>query len=86
MEFGLLRDRNANVFTRSSTPAGPDDSKAKKKAQVEAELKEAITALRRPNREMAGKSIVEDAEKRVSTGGISKHSKWLTLQCLMGHD
>lgn len=47
-----------------------DDVKAQKKALVEAELKDAITALRRPNRELAGKAIVEAAEKRAS-GGLS---------------
>ncbi|KAL2875366.1 hypothetical protein SGCOL_009408 [Colletotrichum sp. CLE4] len=46
------------------------DVKAQKKALVEAELKDAITAIRKPNRDLAGKAIVEDAAKRVS-GGLS---------------
>lgn len=57
-----------------------DDAKAQKKAMVEAELKDAITALRKPNRELAGKAIVEDAEKRTS-GGLSsiKSTLWPLL-------
>lgn len=47
-----------------------EDAKAQKKALVDAELKDAITALRKPNRELAGKAIVEAAEKRTS-GGLS---------------
>ncbi|KAK1688261.1 DNA replication regulator SLD3-domain-containing protein [Colletotrichum godetiae] len=50
------------------------DVKAQKKALVEAELKDAITAIRKPNRDLAGKAIVEDAAKRVS-GGLSSIKK-----------
>ena len=39
-------------------------AKAKKQATIEAELKEAISALKKPNREMAGKALAETAEKR----------------------
>lgn len=51
------------------------DVKAQKKALVEAELKDAITAIRKPNRDLAGKAIVEDAAKRVSGGLSSIKSK-----------
>jgi hypothetical protein len=39
---------------------------ARKRTQVdiEAELKEAISALKKPNRELAGKALAETAEKR----------------------
>lgn len=50
------------------------NDKAKKQAQVEAELKEAITALKKPNRQLAGKELAEIAEKR-STSGNGKKSK-----------
>ncbi|KAK3330197.1 DNA replication regulator SLD3-domain-containing protein [Apodospora peruviana] len=62
-----LKDRPVNVFSRRSSSGvvgGTEDSKAKKVALVEAELKEAILALKRPNRALAGKELVEAAEKR----------------------
>ena len=58
------------LLSRSSSLTGGHDHKAQRKAQVDAELKDAISALRRPNRELAGKSIVEAAERRTS-GGLS---------------
>ncbi|KAH6685277.1 DNA replication regulator SLD3-domain-containing protein [Plectosphaerella plurivora] len=51
-----------------------EDAKAQKKAMVDAQLRDAISVLRRPNREMAGKSIMEAAEKR-SSGGLSSTRK-----------
>ncbi|KAE9570245.1 hypothetical protein CGMCC3_g13624 [Colletotrichum fructicola] len=62
------------LLSRSNSLTALDDAKAQKKAMVEAELKDAITALRKPNRELAGKAIVEDAEKRTS-GGLSSIKK-----------
>ncbi|KXJ91923.1 DNA replication regulator SLD3-domain-containing protein [Microdochium bolleyi] len=41
--------------------------RAKKDAQVKAELKNAITALRRPNRDVVGQAMVEDAQRRATT-------------------
>lgn len=38
-----------------------------KKVNIEAELKDAISALKRPNRQLAGKAMVESAEKRTVT-------------------
>ncbi|WYZ42849.1 hypothetical protein EsH8_VI_000548 [Colletotrichum jinshuiense] len=72
-------DRKSSVdrmglLSRSNSLTALDDVKAQKKALVEAELKDAITALRRPNRELAGKAIVEAAEKRAS-GGLSSIKK-----------
>ncbi|TDZ10292.1 hypothetical protein C8034_v001953 [Colletotrichum sidae] len=66
-------DRSGSL-SRSNSLSALDDAKALKKAMVEAELKNAISALRKPNREMAGKSIVEDLEKR-SSGGLSQIKK-----------
>ncbi|OAA61242.1 DNA replication regulator Sld3 [Niveomyces insectorum RCEF 264] len=42
-----------------------DDVRARRKALVEAELQEAISALKKPNRELAGKAAVEAAERRL---------------------
>jgi DNA replication regulator SLD3 len=49
---------------------GGIDLKAQKKAQVDAELKDAISALKKPNRTLAAKDIVEAAEKRTSAGQL----------------
>ncbi|OHF01048.1 hypothetical protein CORC01_03615 [Colletotrichum orchidophilum] len=72
------RDRTGLLSRSQSMTALDDvkvqDSKAQKKALVEAELKDAITAIRKPNRDLAGKAIVEDAAKRVS-GGLSSIKK-----------
>ncbi|KAL1878524.1 hypothetical protein VTK73DRAFT_7952 [Phialemonium thermophilum] len=52
----------------TSLAAGSEDLKAKKKALVDAELKDAISALKKPNRALAVRDIVEAAERRASTG------------------
>jgi DNA replication regulator SLD3 len=41
-------------------------TKAQKKASIEAELKEAISGIKRPNRKLAGKVLTETAEKRAT--------------------
>jgi DNA replication regulator SLD3 len=46
---------------------GSGNTKAKKLANIEAELKDAISALKKPNRELAGKSQVDTAEKRAAS-------------------
>jgi len=46
---------------------GNANTKAKKEAIIQAELKDAISALKRPNRELAGKSQVDTAEKRAAS-------------------
>lgn len=56
--------------------ASSDDTKAQKRAMVEAELQNAISVLRKPNRKLAGETLVEAAERRVS-GSLSQiRSKW----------
>ena len=42
------------------------EAKLKKKAKVEQELQNAITALKKPNPRIAVKELVEDAERRVA--------------------
>ena len=46
---------------------GIGNTKAKKQAIIQAELKDAISALKKPNRELAGKSQVDTAEKRAAS-------------------
>lgn len=58
-----------------SNMANMNDAKLKK-ASIEAELREAITALKRPNRQLAGQLQVETAEKRVSSGSSNSRSEW----------
>jgi len=48
------------------------DAKANKKAMVEAELKDAISALRKPNRGVVGKDMAEADERRALTGSSAK--------------
>ncbi|KAK1970842.1 hypothetical protein LY78DRAFT_569111 [Colletotrichum sublineola] len=62
------------LLSRSNSLSSLDDTKAQKKALVEAELKDAITAIRKPNRDLAVKTVVEAAEKRAS-GGLSSIKK-----------
>jgi DNA replication regulator SLD3 len=57
---------------RSISMTNVEDARAKKKAMVEAELKDAISALRKPNRDVVGKALVEAAERRISTGSSAK--------------
>lgn len=77
------KDRLTSTLARSSsdisvgTVARVEEARARKKALVEAQLQEAISALKKPNREMAGKAIVEDSEKRLFgiTGAVRKIKK-----------
>lgn len=50
-------------------------AKAKTQVNIEAELKEAISALKKPNRELAGKTQIENAEKRSAMAAMSARSK-----------
>jgi hypothetical protein len=45
-----------------------------KKANIEAELKDAISALKRPNRQLAGQLLVETAEKRAASASLHSRS------------
>ncbi|CAK7228916.1 hypothetical protein SBRCBS47491_007071 [Sporothrix bragantina] len=75
-----LKDRPANTLSRSSSDVvannsgRTEESRARKKALVDAELQEAISALKKPNRELAGKATVEAAERRLF-GVQTKKSK-----------
>ncbi|EKD15846.1 uncharacterized protein L3040_003297 [Drepanopeziza brunnea f. sp. 'multigermtubi'] len=51
------------------------NSKAKKKALVDEQLKEAISALKKPNRELAGQALAEIAEQRTVISNSRKSKK-----------
>jgi DNA replication regulator SLD3 len=68
-EKNSLKERPSNLFSRSISLSGAD-MKAQKKARVEAELKDAISALKKPNRTLAVKDFVEAADKRASAGQL----------------
>ncbi|RYP18876.1 hypothetical protein DL765_003664 [Monosporascus sp. GIB2] len=62
----------SNEMTPTNAGSGPikrrsEEEKAKKEAMVKAELQEAISALRRPNRDVVGKAMAEAAERRATT-------------------
>ncbi|KJZ80592.1 hypothetical protein HIM_00442 [Hirsutella minnesotensis 3608] len=60
---------------RSSSLSNSEDARANKKALVEAELKEAISALRKPNRDVVGKAMAEADQRRVLTNASAKKKK-----------
>ncbi len=66
--------RKRTPLSRSNSVAGLADSRASKKALVEAQLKDAISALRKPNREVVGQAMAEAEEHRV-TGSSATKSK-----------
>lgn len=72
---GLLNSRRFSQREIDLSAMVPKaNNRAEKQAVVEAELKEAISALKKPNRELAGRSIVETAEKRSASISRSKYS------------
>ncbi|PNP49264.1 hypothetical protein THARTR1_09979 [Trichoderma harzianum] len=76
--MSLLPDsqRRAHSLSRSSSMNNLFDARASKKAEVDAELKEAISALRKPNREVVSKAMAEAAdERRTSANLVTKKLK-----------
>ncbi|KAL5594515.1 hypothetical protein BROUX41_001441 [Berkeleyomyces rouxiae] len=70
---GLMK---APGLSRSQSMANlADDPKARKRALIEAELQHAISAIRKPNRELAGKTITNESELRSTGGGLSQIRK-----------
>jgi hypothetical protein len=72
MSGGDQPEPDTRSLVRSNTIAGVEDAKARKKAMVEAELKDAISALRKPNRDVVGKALAEAAERRATTSSSAK--------------
>lgn len=52
-----------------------NNAKENKQAIIDAELREAISALKKPNREMAGKALADTAEKRAVPTSSRKSKK-----------
>lgn len=67
-----LMNRKSGPLSRSSSISNLQDLRSSKKVQVEAELKEAISSLRKPNREVVGKALAEAAERRASVSLSAK--------------
>lgn len=72
------RQDGRSSLSRTSSMAGLEDTKANKKAKIEAELRDAISNLRKPNREVVGKAMAEAAERKASTAtsAKSKYPPW----------
>ncbi|KAF9774542.1 hypothetical protein IL306_007434 [Fusarium sp. DS 682] len=70
-----LMNRKSGPLSRSSSVSNLQDAKSNKKAQVEAELKEAISSLRKPNREVVGKALAEAAERRATVSSSAKKAR-----------
>jgi len=63
---GSLNSRRASQREIDLSSLAHDPSgKVKKQAKIDSELKDAIAALKKPNRELAGKSFAETVEQRV---------------------
>lgn len=72
---GVLKSKRffqREVDLSSLAPEKTVNLKSKKQAIIEAELKEAISALKRPNRELAGKAFAETAERRSASTSHSR--------------
>jgi DNA replication regulator SLD3 len=70
---GVLNSKRFSQREVDLSSLAPDvNPKVKKQLNIEAELKEAISALKKPNRELAGKDIVESAAKRTASASHSR--------------
>lgn len=73
---GVLNSKRFSQREVDMSTLAPDpNSKAKRQAAIEAELKDAISALKKPNRELAGKALAETAERRSASAGHPRKSK-----------
>ncbi|KAM0347080.1 hypothetical protein ACHAPU_005019 [Fusarium lateritium] len=67
-----LINRKSGPLSRSSSVSNLQDLRSNKKVQVEAELRDAISSLRKPNREVVGKALAEAAERRATVSLSAK--------------
>ncbi|RAL63820.1 hypothetical protein DID88_003463 [Monilinia fructigena] len=73
---GVLNSKRFSQREVDMSTLAPDpNSKAKKQAAIDAELKDAILALKKPNRELAGKMLAETAERRSASAVHPRKSK-----------
>ncbi|GKT97797.1 dna replication regulator sld3 [Fusarium langsethiae] len=70
-----LMNRKSGPLSRSSSVSNLQDAKFSKKAQVEAELRDAISSLRKPNRQVVGKALAEAAERRATVSSSAKKAR-----------
>ncbi|KAK9438768.1 DNA replication regulator Sld3 [Metarhizium brunneum] len=70
----MARSRQPSL-PRSNSTSNLEEIKASRKALVEAELKDAISALRKPNREVVGKAMAEADQHRAITSLSAKKTK-----------
>lgn len=78
-ELNSMAQRRSSL-SRSNSTNNLEDARASKKAQVEAELKDAISALRKPNREVVGVALAEAAQHRATTNQSAKSRSHLSSQ------
>jgi hypothetical protein len=76
--FGTKRFAQREVSVSSGPPEM--NPKAKRQAIIDAELRDAISALKKPNRELAGKAIAETAEKRSASASHSRSKSSTPLE------
>ncbi|KAM4054910.1 DNA replication regulator SLD3 domain-containing protein [Hirsutella rhossiliensis] len=63
------------ALSRGLSMSNLEDAKTDKKAMVEAELKNAISALRKPNRDVVGRAMAEADQRRVLTSLSAKKKR-----------
>ncbi|CAH0049516.1 unnamed protein product [Clonostachys solani] len=68
------RPRTSSLV-RSTSMVDLQDAKANKKARVEAALKDAIFSIRKPDRNVVGKAMQEEAERKASAVDSAKKSR-----------
>lgn len=69
-----LKEKSRNVLSRTMSSNSTADLKALKKEEETRQIQEAISGIRKPNRHLIGRSIIEDAEKRTGSSS-SPHPK-----------
>ena len=82
-DSGALKEKPTNVLSRSASASNFQEQKARKKAMVEAELSDAISALKKPNRVLAGKILVEETERRLFGGPTYVQSTYIPVEITM---
>ncbi|KAK8056827.1 hypothetical protein PG993_002054 [Apiospora rasikravindrae] len=65
----------SSAVEQTPNKRAPTEDKAKKEAQMKAELQEAISSLRKPNREVAVGKALEEAEERRATTTLAQLRK-----------
>lgn len=69
-----LKEKSRNILSRSVSSTSNADLKARKKEEETRQIQEAISGIRKPNRHLIGRSIIEDVEKRTGSSS-SPHPK-----------